>query len=192
MYWIRRFRRFFPHAENPLQTRAIVRGLRQPACRIQISRDAEPRNATAGRWCRDRWLNPPELVESVPEVVPGFPDRLVPRNSAAAAILKKRTLSNLYNTRGTPEGARLASSPSITRELARRHDRGRATPSPTEQQSACRYSARISTEPQSHRGSITIIPLQEVGLVMNSVALWLCGSVVILKRYRPRGPYRVE
>jgi methylase of polypeptide subunit release factors len=54
---------------------------------------------------RDRWLNPPELVESVPEVVPGFPDRLVPRNPAAAAILKKRTLTNLYNTRGTPEGA---------------------------------------------------------------------------------------
>ena len=54
---------------------------------------------------RDRWLNPPELVEILPEVVPGFPDRLVPRNPAAAAILKKRTLTNLYNTRGTPEGA---------------------------------------------------------------------------------------
>ena len=54
---------------------------------------------------RDRWLNPPELVDIVPEVVPGFPDRIVPRNPAAAAILKKRTLTNLYNTRGTPEGA---------------------------------------------------------------------------------------
>jgi hypothetical protein len=57
------------------------------------------------RAMRDRWLNPPELVEILPEVVPGFPDRLLPRNPAAAAILKKRTLTNLYNTRGTPEGA---------------------------------------------------------------------------------------
>ncbi len=53
---------------------------------------------------RDAWLNPPDLVERVPEVVPGFPDRIVPRNARAAAILKTRTLTNLYNTRGTPEG----------------------------------------------------------------------------------------
>lgn len=54
---------------------------------------------------RDRWLNPPELVDRVPEVVPGFPDRVIPRNEAAARVLKARTLTNLYNTRGTPEGA---------------------------------------------------------------------------------------
>lgn len=54
---------------------------------------------------RDRWLNPPELVERVPEVVPGFPDRLIPRNEAAAKALKGRTLTQLYNTRGTPVGA---------------------------------------------------------------------------------------
>ena len=53
---------------------------------------------------RDRWLNPADLVHRVPEVVPGFPDRLVPKNAAAAAMLKKRTLTALYNTRGTPEG----------------------------------------------------------------------------------------
>lgn len=53
---------------------------------------------------RDRWLNPPELVNIVPEVVPGFPDRIVPKNAEAAAILKARTLTNLYNTRGTPAG----------------------------------------------------------------------------------------
>ena len=53
---------------------------------------------------RDLWLNPPDLVERLPEVVPGYPDRLVPRNPKAAAILKTRTLTNLYNTRGTPEG----------------------------------------------------------------------------------------
>ena len=54
---------------------------------------------------RDRWLNPSDLVERVPEVVPGFPDRILPRNEAAAKALKGRTLTNLYNTRGTPEGA---------------------------------------------------------------------------------------
>jgi type II restriction/modification system DNA methylase subunit YeeA len=54
---------------------------------------------------RTRWLNPPELVDQVPEVVPGFPDRLAPKNEDAASKLKKRTLTALYNMRGTPEGA---------------------------------------------------------------------------------------
>jgi hypothetical protein len=48
---------------------------------------------------REAWLNPPDLVERLPEVVPGFPDRLVPMDDRAAAILKKRTLTNLYNER---------------------------------------------------------------------------------------------
>jgi type II restriction/modification system DNA methylase subunit YeeA len=48
---------------------------------------------------REAWLNPPDLVERVPEVVPGFPDRIVPASPKAAVILKKRTLTNLYNER---------------------------------------------------------------------------------------------
>jgi len=48
---------------------------------------------------REAWLNPPDLVERVREVVPGYPDRLVPVDDRAAAILKKRTLTNLYNER---------------------------------------------------------------------------------------------
>ena len=48
---------------------------------------------------RDRWLNPPELVNIVPEVVPGYPDRLIPKSVEAAAELKKRTLTNLYNAK---------------------------------------------------------------------------------------------
>ncbi|MDE0199663.1 MAG: class I SAM-dependent DNA methyltransferase [Caldilineaceae bacterium] len=48
---------------------------------------------------RDRWLNPPEWVEWVDEPVPGYPQRPVPRNDAAAKELKKRTLTNLYNAR---------------------------------------------------------------------------------------------
>jgi type II restriction/modification system DNA methylase subunit YeeA len=46
---------------------------------------------------REAWLNPPDLVERVPEVVPGYSDRILPRSPKAAAILKKRTLTNLYN-----------------------------------------------------------------------------------------------
>ena len=66
------------------------------------------RIATAARAlveARDRWLNPADLIDIVPEVVPGFPDRILPKNEAAARTLKTRTLTALYNTRGTPEGA---------------------------------------------------------------------------------------
>lgn len=48
---------------------------------------------------REAWLNPPDLVNRVPEVVPGYPDRIVPKDEAAAKLLKKRTLTNLYNAR---------------------------------------------------------------------------------------------
>lgn len=34
-----------------------------------------------------------------PEVVPGYPDRIVPKDSQAAVTLKTRTLTNLYNQR---------------------------------------------------------------------------------------------
>jgi hypothetical protein len=47
---------------------------------------------------RENWLNPPEWVDRVPEVVPGFPDRIIPKPEHAAEI-KKRTLTNLYNAR---------------------------------------------------------------------------------------------
>ncbi|MGY0790544.1 class I SAM-dependent DNA methyltransferase [Azospirillum argentinense] len=50
---------------------------------------------------RRRWLNPDELVRMVPEAVSRFPDRIVPRDAQAAVVLKKRTLTNLYNDRPT-------------------------------------------------------------------------------------------
>lgn len=50
---------------------------------------------------RNAWLNPTNLIRIVPEVVAGFPDRIVPINSAAESELKKRTLTNLYNERPT-------------------------------------------------------------------------------------------
>ena len=48
---------------------------------------------------RRNWLNPADLVDVVPEVVSGFPDRILPKDAAAAEVLKKRTLTNLYNAR---------------------------------------------------------------------------------------------
>ncbi len=48
---------------------------------------------------RENWLNPTDLVDRVPEVVEGYPDRLTPKDDKAAKELKKRTLTNLYNAR---------------------------------------------------------------------------------------------
>jgi hypothetical protein len=48
--------------------------------------------------------NPPELIVRVPEVVTGFPDRVVPKDATSASVLRGRTLTALYNQRGKPEG----------------------------------------------------------------------------------------
>lgn len=48
---------------------------------------------------RENWLNPPDLVQRVPEVVPGYPERILPNDAKAEVELKKRTLTNLYNAR---------------------------------------------------------------------------------------------
>lgn len=48
---------------------------------------------------RENWLNPADLVVREPEVVAGYPDRILPKDEDAAKILKTRTLTNLYNTR---------------------------------------------------------------------------------------------
>ncbi len=57
---------------------------------------------------RRAWLNPPDLVDFVAEVTPTaapgeaprrYPDRIVPKTVEAAAKLKERTLTNLYNQR---------------------------------------------------------------------------------------------
>ena len=48
---------------------------------------------------RDRWINPSEWVEWVEVPVPGHPRLSQPRDEKAATELKKRTLTNLYNSR---------------------------------------------------------------------------------------------
>ena len=45
------------------------------------------------------WLNPPDFVDVVPEVAPGCRERIPPKTAEAAAKLKTRTLTNLYNER---------------------------------------------------------------------------------------------
>jgi type II restriction/modification system DNA methylase subunit YeeA len=74
-----------------------------PAARYASDPRAKAIAAAAARLneLREAWLNPPDLVQRVPEVVPGYPDRLLPVDDKAAAILKKRTLTNLYNERPT-------------------------------------------------------------------------------------------
>ncbi|MCK9987542.1 MAG: hypothetical protein AzoDbin1_04014 [Azoarcus sp.] len=47
---------------------------------------------------RENWLNPAVWVDRLPEVVPGYPDRIVTK-PGHEADLKKRTLTNLYNQR---------------------------------------------------------------------------------------------
>jgi type II restriction/modification system DNA methylase subunit YeeA len=48
---------------------------------------------------RENWLNPADLVVREPEIVPGYPDRILPRDEDSARELKKRTLTDLYNVR---------------------------------------------------------------------------------------------
>ena len=48
---------------------------------------------------RENWLNPADLVQRVPEVLPGYPDLILPVSPEAEKELKKRTLTNLYNAR---------------------------------------------------------------------------------------------
>lgn len=59
---------------------------------------------------RIAWLNPPDLIEVVPEVWPTaemlaaghskiYPDRILPKDEKTAEVLRKRTLTKLYNER---------------------------------------------------------------------------------------------
>ena len=50
---------------------------------------------------RNAWLNPSDLVRREPEITLGFPDRIVPVSANAEAVLRRRTLTNLYNERPT-------------------------------------------------------------------------------------------
>jgi hypothetical protein len=46
---------------------------------------------------REAWLNPPDIVIRTPEVAADLPMRVLPRDEASAAELRRRTLTDLYN-----------------------------------------------------------------------------------------------
>ncbi|ANL38324.1 class I SAM-dependent DNA methyltransferase [Rhizobium phaseoli] len=48
---------------------------------------------------RQNWLNPADLITTVPEVSPIYPDRIIARHEGAEAKLRERTLTKLYNDR---------------------------------------------------------------------------------------------
>ena len=48
---------------------------------------------------RTAWLNPKDLIIQRAEIIPGFPDRREPVDAEAAAVLARRTMTNLYNAR---------------------------------------------------------------------------------------------
>jgi hypothetical protein len=88
----------FPAGMTPRDT-AQKSGQATPPC--MASEIAAANIAAAARHLnelRENWLNPPEWTERIPEVVPGYPDRIVAR-PGHEADLKKRTLTNLYNAR---------------------------------------------------------------------------------------------
>ena len=76
---------------------------------------------------REAWLNPPDLVERVPEVVPGYPDRLLPVDEERAGSEEAHPHQPLQRAphlaRQRPPGARrggrrrlrLAGRPALTR-----------------------------------------------------------------------------
>jgi hypothetical protein len=71
---------------------------------VRLHAEAIARAAARLNALRERWLNPPEWTERVPEVVPlgmtasPYPDRIVAR-PGHEKDLARRTLTNLYNER---------------------------------------------------------------------------------------------
>jgi hypothetical protein len=75
-----------------------------PAISLEVARelpDAAGIEDAAARLntLRNAWLYPPDLIIVEPEVVAGFPDRVLPRNEAAQQLLNRRTMTALYNER---------------------------------------------------------------------------------------------
>lgn len=81
----------FPEGMTPDKPVAAARALpTAPAIEAAAKRLYELRTA---------WLYPADLVQRVPEVIAGFPDRIVAKDPRAARTLAGRTLTALYNDR---------------------------------------------------------------------------------------------
>ena len=130
---------------------------------------------------RRAWLNPADLVVIEPEVVPtaapgeapvSYPDRILPRDARAAAELKKRTLTNLYNLRptwlvGRPRRARPRRRRRLWLAGGHRHRAGagraaRAQPRP------CRHRCAGPRRARAGRGRRVMLGLHPEGLTFRS------------------------
>jgi type II restriction/modification system DNA methylase subunit YeeA len=93
----------FPEGLTPADTKGTTNAegeLQLPPVKAEYVPVAKQIAAAAQRLyqLRENWLNPPDWVERVPEVIAGYPDRIIAKPEHANE-LKKRTLTNLYNAR---------------------------------------------------------------------------------------------
>lgn len=79
----------FPYGMSP--------DLDPSACSMAFHAESIAAGARRLNEFRNNWLNPAEWTQRLPEVVAGYPDRLLPADAKAAAALKERTLTVLYN-----------------------------------------------------------------------------------------------
>lgn len=94
----------FPEGMTPKETKGLpladkeVDGLWLPPVKNEFVAAAKEIAEATKRLVelRNNWLTPPDWVTVVPEVVQGYPDRLVAKPEHEPE-LKKRTLTNLYN-----------------------------------------------------------------------------------------------
>ncbi|TGQ88817.1 class I SAM-dependent DNA methyltransferase [Mesorhizobium sp. M8A.F.Ca.ET.208.01.1.1] len=91
------------NATRTFQTFPFPQGLTPNICSDDYKHDARSVAIADAAFrlnqLRENWLNPADLVRREPEVVPGFPDRLLPISEEAAGKLRTRTLTSLYNDR---------------------------------------------------------------------------------------------
>ena len=92
------------HPNHHLRDLPVSRGLdaKYPGHRLCRRSPRDP-HRNSGKKTRQFspqcWLNPPDLIRIEPEVAPGYPDRILPKDADAAKKLKERTLTNLYHQR---------------------------------------------------------------------------------------------
>ena len=100
------------NSEGVFETFPFPEGLTPNIAMISYENDPRAKRIAVAAEALDQmrraWLNPPDLVEIIPEIVPTaalgeapvkYPDRFLPRNVEAALRLKDRTLTKLYNER---------------------------------------------------------------------------------------------
>ena len=108
----RRRQRSALHPDHHLRDLPVPRGAHAKIAAADYADDPRAQRIAAAAKklddLRRAWLNPPDLVDIVPEVTPTaapgeaprrYPDRIVPKTVEAAVKLKERTLTNLYNQR---------------------------------------------------------------------------------------------